>query len=177
MLEETNKNIYYKAFTPELTSLNRYQFAIGGTFRVEEKIAMCTTGFHCCKNAMACLDYYPLGSRFCEVEISGDYKTAENKTVAEEITVLREITGTELDDLLTGCVSSNYLNRCTIWYSKGLKHREGDKPAVIWANGCREWYIEGKLHREGDKPAVIWANGEQRWYVEGKRKTPAKEAR
>ena len=78
------------------------------------------------------------------------------------------------------------------WYFNGKLHREGDMPAIIWANGtqlwCFEdrlhreggmpavmradgtqmWYFNGKLHREGDMPAMIWANGTQMWYFEGR---------
>ena len=72
-------------------------------------------------------------------------------------------------------------------------HREGDLPAIEWANGDRHWWINGKRHRDnglpaienadGDKfwfrnglvhrdnglPAIEWANGDRHWYVNGKR--------
>ena len=54
------------------------------------------------------------------------------------------------------------------WYKNGKQHREGDQPAVIWADGSQEWYKNGKLHREGDEPAYIGADGTQEWFKNGK---------
>jgi hypothetical protein len=55
------------------------------------------------------------------------------------------------------------------WYKDDKRHREGDKPAIIYANGngAQEWYRDGKRHREGDKPAIIYANGTQCWCKDG----------
>ena len=49
----------------------------------------------------------------------------------------------------------------------GQLHRDGDKPAIIWADGGRRWYKNGELHRDGDKPAVISASGTKLWYKNG----------
>jgi hypothetical protein len=29
------------------------------------------------------------------------------------------------------------------WYKNGLKHRDGDLPAVIYFNGVQQWYKNG----------------------------------
>jgi hypothetical protein len=55
------------------------------------------------------------------------------------------------------------------WYREGLRHREGDKPAVISANRNRFWYWKGLRHRGGDKPAVIWINGDREYWHNGRR--------
>jgi len=55
------------------------------------------------------------------------------------------------------------------WYKEGRYHREGDQPAVIYADGTQEWCKEGLIHREGDLPAKIYPNGTQEWFQEGKR--------
>jgi len=54
-----------------------------------------------------------------------------------------------------------------LWYKDGQRHREGDKPAVIWADGEQFWFKDGKKHRDGDLPAEIWADGTQFWYRNG----------
>ena len=59
-------------------------------------------------------------------------------------------------------------NRTVTWYKEGLKHRDGDLPAVVWYSGRREWYKNGLLHRDGDLPAIVWSDGSQQWYKEGK---------
>ena len=37
------------------------------------------------------------------------------------------------------------------WYKNGLKHRDGDLPAVIFANGHRRWFADGVDHRDPKK--------------------------
>ena len=54
------------------------------------------------------------------------------------------------------------------WKNKeGQLHRDGDLPAVIYANGAKYWWKNGQLHRDGDKPAIIFANGEEEYYNNG----------
>ena len=59
-------------------------------------------------------------------------------------------------------------NVIRVWYQHGKIHRI-DKPAVIYINGMRQWWKEGKPHRDGDKPAVLWAFGARAWWRDGKR--------
>lgn len=49
----------------------------------------------------------------------------------------------------------------------GKRHREGDQPAIIYADGSQMWYSHGKLHRSNGLPAVIMANGRQEWWNNG----------
>jgi hypothetical protein len=53
------------------------------------------------------------------------------------------------------------------WYKNGEWHRDGDKPAEIFADGTLEWWKNGRQHRDGDKPAVIRADGTLEWYKNG----------
>jgi len=53
------------------------------------------------------------------------------------------------------------------WDKNDLRHRDGDKPAIIWADGGLRWYQNGKEHRNGDKPAWIGADGSLIWYQNG----------
>jgi hypothetical protein len=62
------------------------------------------------------------------------------------------------------------------WYKDGLRHRDGDLPAVIYADGDQFWYRNGHSHRDGNRPAAIWANGEQRWYRNGVQYNPKETA-
>ena len=54
-----------------------------------------------------------------------------------------------------------------VWYQNGQRHRDGDRPADIWADGSQAWYQNGQLHRDGDQPAIIWDDGSQQWYQNG----------
>lgn len=54
-----------------------------------------------------------------------------------------------------------------VWEKKGIRHRDGDKPAIIFANGSKFWYRDGLLHRDGDKPAVVYLDGQKEWWTFG----------
>lgn len=49
------------------------------------------------------------------------------------------------------------------------RHRDSDKPALIWSDGTLIWYQNGQLHRDGDKPAHISADGGLWWCQNGQR--------
>jgi|SRR6185437_1534814 len=76
------------------------------------------------------------------------------------------------------------------WFQQGRLHRDGDKPAIKYADGnrewriqgmlhrkddlpalvtetCKKWFWNGQLHREGGKPAVEWEEGSKEWYEHG----------
>jgi hypothetical protein len=55
------------------------------------------------------------------------------------------------------------------WFINGIRHRDSDKPAEIWATGLLVWYKNGYWHRDGDKPAYIDADGTLEWYKNGER--------
>jgi hypothetical protein len=54
------------------------------------------------------------------------------------------------------------------WWYKGERHRDNDLPAIIRPDGTQIWYMNGLVHRENDLPAVIYPNGSQEWYINGK---------
>jgi hypothetical protein len=60
-----------------------------------------------------------------------------------------------------------YADGTQVWYQHGNKHRDGDLPAVVWENGSQRWYKHGKLHRSFDLPAAVWPDGTQWWYHHG----------
>ena len=44
------------------------------------------------------------------------------------------------------------------WYKNNLKHRDGDKPAVIMDNGDSYWFRNGALYREDGKPPCMYSD-------------------
>ena len=57
-----------------------------------------------------------------------------------------------------------------VWYRYGVRHRDGDRPAVINYNGTRAWHRNGVFHRDADLPAlVIIGTGviDMHWYRNG----------
>jgi len=121
-------------------------------------------------NALNCITSKKirLTASLVEVRIEGvigPYVVGE--VVAKEITAVRILTPEEKRAVWTGrfvCESGTQL-----WHGNGQLHREGDLPAVIYANGGHAWYQNGQVHREGDLPAFIDGKGYQAWYRHGKR--------
>lgn len=123
---------------------------------------MCRNGIHCCKQAMDCLDYYPLDSRFCEVLPSGEVITEGDKTVCRGITVVREVVGDRLSDIFDGPYEKRHANgqlRQEFTY-KDMK-REGP---------CKCWWENGRLMREfsykdgkQEGPYTSWYDDGQLW--------------
>jgi hypothetical protein len=58
-----------------------------------------------------------------------------------------------------------------IWYKNGQIHRDGDLPAIEYANGDREWYKNGQRYRDDENlPAFIGAGDfEMEWFKNGLR--------
>lgn len=62
-------------------------------------------------------------------------------------------------------------NGTTYWYNEEDQlHREGNLPAIEYADGGKSFYINDEYHRE-DGPAIIWANGIKGWWINGEELT------
>ena len=86
------KVIAYKGFDKNLKCRD-FQYEIGKSYEHKGKIAPCESGFHACVNPIDVWDYYSFDgeNRFCEVEISGEIKTQENKSCAAKIKINAEL--------------------------------------------------------------------------------------
>ena len=106
--------IGYKAFDQNLRCRG-FQFEIGKTYRKDTKkedLECCTDKvFHFCRELHSVWNYYDVkNSRLCEV-IAGDFVRDNDKYGTNEITILREIKGDELEELLnSGNRNSGYYN-------------------------------------------------------------------
>jgi len=98
----------YKVFNPDWTCRG-FQYEVGKTFKHNGNIEMCGSGFHFCRKASDCFNYYEFNSRnkVAEVEAVGLVETVGNKSVTDEIKIIREI---EWQELLT---IVNEGNNCT----------------------------------------------------------------
>ena len=115
---------------------------------------MCGSGFHFCQNASDCFNYYRFDSKnkVDEVLAIGNVETIGNKSVTDEIIIIREITWNELLTIVnTGkdCTGlCNTGNRNTgDWnitnYSTGLFNTKEEKIKIFdkisdWT--LRDWY-------------------------------------
>ena len=89
----------YKVFNPDWTCRG-FQYRVGETYTHEGDIDACKSGFHFCRRAADCFNYYSFDSRnkVAEVEAIGVVKTDGDKSVTDKITIVREI---EWQELLT----------------------------------------------------------------------------
>ena len=119
----------YKVFNSDWTCRG-FQYKVGETFKHNGNIEMCGSGFHFCQNASDCFDYYSFDSKnkVAEVLAIGNVETIGNKSVTDEIIIIREITWNELLTIVntgkdcTGlCNTGDYNtgNRNTGYYNTG----------------------------------------------------------
>ena len=87
----------YKVFNSDWTCRG-FQYKVGETFKHNGNIEMCGSGFHFCQNASDCFNYYSFDSKnkVAEVLAIGNVETIGNKSVTDEIIIIREITWNEL---------------------------------------------------------------------------------
>ena len=99
----------YKVFNSDWTCRN-FQYEVGKTYEMDEKPICCDRGFHFCKKASDCFQYYLFdpNNKVAEVEALGDIDTNndDNKCSTNKIHIIREITWQEVLDLVNlgkGC--------------------------------------------------------------------------
>ena len=84
----------YKAFWQDWTCRG-FRYEVGKTYKHEGEIEPCKSGFHFCRELKDCLDYYRLDNDeiivFAEVEALGKVIDHENKSVTDEIRIVKEI--------------------------------------------------------------------------------------
>ena len=80
---------------------------------MEGEVIMCRRGFHFCKKATDCFEYYPFdpNNKVAEVEALGDVETEGNKSCTNKIHIIRELSWYEVLDLVnTGAANTGRNN-------------------------------------------------------------------
>ena len=86
------KIIAYKGFDKDLKCRD-FQYEIGKEYIHKGKVEPCQSGFHACEYPLDVFQYYnPAGSRFAEVEASGEIIPQEDKICCEKIKIKTELT-------------------------------------------------------------------------------------
>jgi hypothetical protein len=101
----------YKVFNPDWTC-NDFQYKVGKTFEMEGEVIMCRRGFHFCKKATDCFEYYSFDSKnkVAEVEALGDVETEGNKSCTNKIHIIRELSWYEVLDLVNTGAGNTGIN-------------------------------------------------------------------
>ena len=107
----------YKVFNPDWTCRG-FKYEVGQTYKHDGDIGVCKSGFHFCRVAADCFDYYSFdpNNKVAEVEALGLVESDNTKSVTNELRIVREIPWSELleivntGDLNTGNRNTGDLN-------------------------------------------------------------------
>ena len=93
----------YKVFNPDWTCKD-FQYEVGKSYEMDEKPAICHKGFHFCKKAVDCFNYYDFNpsNKVAEVEAYGEVEidSKEGKICTNKIKIIREIPWTEVLEIV-----------------------------------------------------------------------------
>ena len=91
----------YKVFNPDWTCRS-FQYEVGKTYETDKPVKLCKQGFHFCKKAADCFNYYSFDSnnKVAEVVAHGDVVEDGDKSVTNKIEIVREIEWHELLEIV-----------------------------------------------------------------------------
>ena len=150
----------YKVFNPDWTCRG-FQYEVGKTFIHNGNIEMCESGFHFCRKASDCFDYYNFDSRnkVAEVEAIGLVETQNNKSVTDKIKIVREISWQELLTIVNegrNCTGLRNTGNCNTgsWNA-------GDRNTGDWNTGyCNTGNCNAGSWNAGDRNTGDWNTGD-----------------
>ena len=119
----------YKVFNPDWTCMG-FQYEVGKTYETDKSVKLCAQGFHFCKKAADCFNYYSFDSnnKVAEVVAHGDVVEGGDKSVTNKIEIVREIEWHELLEIVN--MGKNNTGRCN------TGHRNtGDSNTGNWNTG------------------------------------------
>ncbi len=149
----------FKLMSSKMCGYNNFKYKKGKTYTLPDgqEPEVCVRGFHFCKEATDCVLHVahlverPL--RLFEVQAQ-HVVTEYGKSAAKSITIGKEIKDLSIFD---GPIQHSDGTTCT--YNKNFRlHSENDQPAYVKGQ-YMEWYKDGVRHRDGDKPAIVYENG------------------
>lgn len=87
----------YKVFNPDFTCRG-FQYEVGKTYKHDGPLSICHSGFHFCREVADCFNYYSFDpkNKVAEIEATGLVESDRDKSVTNEITIVREIPWEEM---------------------------------------------------------------------------------
>jgi hypothetical protein len=91
----------YKVFNPDWTCRG-FKYEIGKTYEHDGNLSVCNSGFHFCKKAVDCFNYYSFDSdnKVAEVIARGEILTEEDKSCTNKIEIIREVAWSEVLEIV-----------------------------------------------------------------------------
>ena len=131
----------FKVFNPDWTCRG-FKYEVGQTYEEDVKPTVCGSGFHFCKRAVDCFNYYPFDplNKVAEVIALGEVAEEEggDKCCTNKIHIVREITWEEVLALCnTGKGNSGLSNsgNCNSGNSNSGNWNSGDHNSGSWNSG------------------------------------------
>ena len=134
----------YKVFEPDWTCRG-FQYEVGKTYEKDVTPEVCKRGFHFCKQAVDCFNYYPFDPKLkvAEVIALGEIDEGEGKCCTNRIQIIREVSWEELLTIAnTGDGNS------------GLRN-SGDQNSGNWNTGDQN----SGYQNSGDQNSGDWNSG------------------
>ena len=156
----------YKVFNPDWTCRG-FQYNVGQVYEMDEKPMCCNRGFHFCKKASDCFNYYSFDpdNKVAEVEALGDIDTSDegSKCSTNKIHIIREITWQEVLDLVNlgkGCTGlCNSGNHNSGDYNSG-DYNSGDYNSGYRNSGlCNSGDWNSGNYNSGNHNSGLWNSG------------------
>ena len=151
----------YKVFNPDWTCRN-FQYEVGKTYEMDEKPICCDRGFHFCKKALDCFQYYLFdpNNKVAEVEALGDIDTNndDSKCSTNKIHIIREITWQEVLDLVNlgkGCTGLRNSGNCNSGNCNSGNHNSGNHNS----GDCNSGNRNSGNHNSGNRNSGNYNSG------------------
>jgi hypothetical protein len=131
----------YKVFNSDM-QCRGYQFAIGGTYKIEGSLKICENGFHFCKALADCFNYYSFNSsnRVAIIHAIGDIDEKGGKCVTSEIVIVKELTWFEVLELVNigkNCTGFKNTGGCNSGNRNSGNYNSGDYNSGNYNSGNR----------------------------------------
>ena len=155
----------YKVFNPDWTCQD-FQYEVGKVFEMDKPPVICRQGFHFCKKATDCFEYYPFdpNNKVAEVEALGEIETEDNKSCTNKIHIIRELSWYEVLDLVNTGSGNTGRNNSGDWnsgYWNSGDRNSGDRNSGDWNSG--DWNsgdMNSGNRNSGDRNSGYWNSGD-----------------
>lgn len=129
----------YKVFSPDFTCRG-FRFEVGRTYKHEGDIGLCKAGFHFCRKAADCFNFYSFdpNNKVAEIEAIGLVESDEIKSVTNEIKIVREIPWSEVLQIVNvgkGCTGLGNTGDRNTGYRNTGDRNTGDRNTGNWNTG------------------------------------------
>ena len=163
----------YKVFNPDWTCLE-FQYEVGKTYETDKTLKICERGFHFCKVAVDCFNYYQFDSsnKVAEVIAHGEVVEEGDKCVTNKLEIVREIEWHEVLNMVnigkgntghrnTGDGNTGYWNKTN--YSSGCFCTE--EPNILFFDLPSDWSYQDWI--DSEQRGILWCmptENRQSWW-------------